>query len=162
MNVLVVLKLSLAAFFASFVLERISKNITPAISVALGTAYALCGYAMLFYQNIMWLDMMYLFPLIVLGAYRLIEQNKPVLLFVTLTLAVVFNFYISFMVFLFIIFFFGTFALFYRKASRKEETSSYLFYLCTFQLCSRRFCLCYAQMHTSPKNPARHQRKHRR
>ena len=119
MNVLVVLKLSLAAFFASFVLERISKNITPAISVALGTAYALCGYAMLFYQNIMWLDMMYLFPLIVLGAYRLIEQNKPVLLFVTLTLAVVFNFYISFMVFLFIIFFFGTFALFYRKASRK-------------------------------------------
>ncbi len=119
MNILVVLKLSLAAFFASFVLERLSKNITPCISTALGTAYALCGYAMLFYQNLMWLDMMYLFPLIVLGAYRLIEQNKPVLLFITLTLAVVFNFYISFMVFLFIIFFFGTFALFYRKANRK-------------------------------------------
>ena len=119
MNILVVLKLSLAAFFASFVLEKLSKSITPAISVALGTAYALCGYAMLFYQNIMWLDMMYLFPLIVLGAYRLIEQNKPALLFVTLTLGVIFNFYISFMVFLFIIFFFGAFALFYRKANRK-------------------------------------------
>lgn len=119
MNVLVVLKLSLSAFFASFVLERLCKNITATISVALGTAYALCGYAMLFYQNIMWLDMMYLFPLIVLGSYRLIEQNKPVLLFMTLTLAVVFNFYISFMIFLFVIFFFGTFALFYRKANRK-------------------------------------------
>lgn len=119
MNILVVLKLSVAAFLASFVLERLSKNITPAISVALGTAYALCGYAMLFYQNIMWLDIMYLFPLIVLGAYRLIEQNKPVLLFVTLTLAVIFNFYLSFMIFLFVIFLFGTFALFYRKANRK-------------------------------------------
>ncbi len=119
MNILVVLKLCVAAFCASFVLERICKNLTPSISAALGTAYALCGYAMLFYQNIMWLDMMYIFPLIVLGAYRLIEQNKPVLLFVTLALAVILNFYISFMIFLFVILFFGAFTIFYPKTDRK-------------------------------------------
>ncbi len=119
MNILVILKLCVSAFTSAYVLERLTKNIRWGFSCALGTAYALCGYGMLFYQNIMWLDMMYLFPLVVLGAYRLIEENRPLLLTAALTLSVIFNFYISFMVFLFVIFFFGAFALFYPKANRK-------------------------------------------
>ncbi len=119
MNVLVVLKLSLAAFTASLVLGRLCKNLNSGLSAALGCAYALCGYGMLFYQNIMWLDMMYIFPLVVLGAYRLIEDNRPTLLLITLTLSVIFNFYISFMIYLFVIFFFGGFALFFPNANRK-------------------------------------------
>ena len=119
MNILVVLKLCVAAFTASFVLGKTVKSLNCGLTAALGSTYALCGYAMLFYQNIMWLDMMYLFPLVVLGAYRLAEENRPYLLLTTLTLSVIFNFYISFMVFLFVIFFFGVFALFYPKHDRK-------------------------------------------
>lgn len=119
MNVLVILKLCLSAFTSGFVLQRLSKNTHWGVASALGSAYSLCGYAMLFYQNIMWLDMMYIFPLVVLGVYRLIEDSKPLMLTVTLTLSVIFNFYISFMVFLFVIFFFGAFAIIYRNADRK-------------------------------------------
>ncbi len=119
MNALIIVKLSIAGFTAAFALKRICENLHFGTTVALGTAYALCGYGMLFYQNIMWLDMMYLFPLVVLGCYRLIEENRNLLLTVTLTISIIFNFYIAFMVFLFVIFFFGIFALFYRNTNRR-------------------------------------------
>ncbi len=119
MNILVILKLSLAAFTGGFVLERLYKNLHFTAVSALATAYALCGYGMLFYQNIMWLDMMYLFPLVVLGVKKLIKDNRSALLTITLAFSVIFNFYISFTVFLFVILFFGVFALMYPKADRK-------------------------------------------
>ncbi len=119
MNILVILKLSVASFTASFVIKKLNKNINFGIAAALGSAYSLCGYGMLFYQNIMWLDMMYLFPLIVLGIFKLTNENRPLLLTVTLTLAVIFNFYISFMIYLFVIFFFGVYSLIYREKERK-------------------------------------------
>ncbi|MBO5321596.1 MAG: YfhO family protein [Clostridia bacterium] len=119
MNILVLLKLSVAAFTASFVLKKLCPNLKTLTVTALGVSYALCGYGMLFYQNIMWLDIQYLFPLIVLGIYKLTKEQKPLLLTVTLTLSVIFNFYISFAVFIFVILFFGIFAIFNPKANRR-------------------------------------------
>ncbi len=119
MNILVLLKLSVAAFTTSLVLKKLCPDLKPLILAALGVSYALCGYGMLFYQNIMWLDIEYLFPLIILGIYKLIKEQKPLLLTVTLTLSVIFNFYISFTVFIFVILFFGVFALSDTKADKK-------------------------------------------
>ena len=60
-----------------------------------------------------------MFPFIVLGAYKLIKEQKILLLTVTLTLSVIFNFYISFAVFIFVILFFGIFTFFNLKADKK-------------------------------------------
>ena len=119
MNILVILKLSLCGFTAGFVFHRIFKENGVLLSAFLGTCYALCGYGMLFYQNIMWLDMMYLFPIVSLGIFKLIKENRPAILTASLTLCVIFNFYISFMVYLFVILFFGLYALFFRSTDRK-------------------------------------------
>lgn len=119
MNILVVLKLGLCGFCAGFVFYRLFKENGVLISAFLGTCYALCGYGMLFYQNIMWLDMMYLFPIVALGIFKLIKQNRPAVLLISLTLCVIFNFYISFMVYLALILFFGLYALFFRNTDRK-------------------------------------------
>lgn len=119
MNVLVLLKLCFSALFASFVFTKLFPKSGGNLSAVLGTVYALCGYGMMFYQNIMWLDIMYLFPVIMLGIYKLTRKNKPLLLTVSLSICIIFNFYISFMVFLFLIFFFGLLALFYRSIERK-------------------------------------------
>ncbi len=119
MNILVVLKLCISGFTAGFTLKRLNTSLNLGMAATLGSAYALGGYGMLFYQNIMWLDIMYLFPLVVLGIERLIRKNRPVLLTVVLSLTVIMNFYISFMVFLFVIFFFGIFACVYRKTDLK-------------------------------------------
>ena len=119
MNILVLLKLGVCGFCAGFVFYRLFKENGVLISAFLGACYALCGYGMLFYQNIMWLDMMYLFPFVALGIFKLIKQNRPAVLLISLTLSVIFNFYISFMVYLAVILFFGLYALFYRNTDRK-------------------------------------------
>ena len=119
MNVLVVLKLSLCGFFAGYVFNRIYKENGILLSSFLGSCYAFCGYGMLFYQNIMWLDMMYLFPVVALGIFKLIKENRPKTLLISLIFCVIFNFYISFMVYLALIVFFGLYALFFRDTDRK-------------------------------------------
>lgn len=118
MNILVLLKLAISGFCAAFTFKKLFVTLGNGLSVVLGVSYALCGYGMAFYQNIMWLDMMYLLPLTVLGAYRLITLRRPALFFICLSLGVVFNFYISFMVFLFVILFFGVYAVIFKKADR--------------------------------------------
>lgn len=119
MNIIVILKLCTAGLTAGYVFARLFPKNGFGINSVLGAAYALCGYGMLFYQNVMWLDVMYLFPIIFLGVYLLARESRPLTLAVSLSLCVVFNYYISFMVFLFVICFFGLFALFYRNADRE-------------------------------------------
>lgn len=118
MNILVILKLSLSGFTAAVTFKKLFGGLGNGLSAILGVSYALCGYGMAFYQNIMWLDMMYLLPLTVLGAYRLINLRRPALLFICLSLGVVFNYYISFMVFLFIILFFGVYSVMFQKTDK--------------------------------------------
>ncbi len=119
MNILVLLKLSLGAFTCAYSLKKLEKDLKIGFAVCLGCTYAFSGYGMLFYQNLMWLDMVYLFPLTILGAFTLLRENRPALLTVCLILSVFLNFYISFMVFLFVIFFFGIYALLNLKKNRK-------------------------------------------
>ncbi|MGI6278937.1 MAG: YfhO family protein [Acutalibacteraceae bacterium] len=116
MNILVVVKLCLAAFTAALFFEKYASKIGVGLQAFLGTAYGLCGYGMLFYQNIMWLDIMYLFPVLMIGAVKLIKEGKPATFVLTLSLCVVMNYYISFMVFIFVIVFFGLYALWYKTA----------------------------------------------
>lgn len=119
MNVLVILKLCLAAFTAAYSFGKLFPKLGSGLTTVLGVSYALCGYGMLFYQNIMWLDIMYLFPIVTVGIYKLIKEEKPLVLFLSLSGCVILNYYISFMVFLFVIILFGLFALFYRNTNRR-------------------------------------------
>ena len=119
MNVLVAVKLSLAAATAAWSFKKIFPESFTALQTVLGVCYGLCGYGMLFYQNIMWLDVMYVFPFVAFGIYNLIKNGKPLVLTVSLAVCVVLNYYISFMIFLFVILFFGFFALFSGNGSKK-------------------------------------------
>lgn len=107
MNILVMLKLSAAGAAAAYFFSKRYEELGIILKTLLGVSYAFCGYGMLFYQNIIWLDIMILFPFILLGMYSLLEKGKMLPLIVSLTLCIVINYYISFMVILFIILFFG-------------------------------------------------------
>lgn len=45
--------------------------------------------------NIMWLDGFYMLPLIMLGVYRVVNGGRPVMLSVSVALAVLFNWYMG-------------------------------------------------------------------
>ena len=63
-----------------------------------GTFYALSGYMAAYNWNLMWLDCLALFPLVILGLERLVKENKGLLYCVALGLTILSNYYIAIMV----------------------------------------------------------------
>lgn len=66
-------------------------------SIVFSTVYSLMAYNIVYSQNIMWLDGVYMLPIIFLGIDRLIEKEKPTLFCVSLSLTIIFNYYIGYM-----------------------------------------------------------------
>lgn len=71
------------------------RNRVPA--VIFSTMYALTAYAVVMQHNTMWIDNLIFLPLIVLGIERLIKFGKIKLFAVSLTIALMSNFYIGYM-----------------------------------------------------------------
>lgn len=63
--------------------------------------YALCGYGVVQNTNTMWIDAMYLLPLMLLGLERLIGERKFIMYTLLLTAIFVCNYYIGWMVAIF-------------------------------------------------------------
>lgn len=120
MNILVALKLTVCAFTAGVFFKYSQKSLHPYFVVMLSLLYAFCGYGMLFYQNMMWLDMMYLFPLLLLSFERIIYFQKPFLYIISMSVMVIVNFYIGYMVVLFTILFFGVYALIVKIPKKRR------------------------------------------
>ena len=71
-----------------------------------GIFYALSGYMAAYSWNIMWLDCIILFPLIVLGLERLVKDGKGILYCLTLGMSILSNYYISIMTCIFMVLYF--------------------------------------------------------
>lgn len=98
--VLITLKVGFAGLFFSLYLKKVYKKYEFS-TIAFSSLYALCGYVLGYYWNIMWLDCVALLPLVMLGVYSIIKENKFILYAVSLAIAVVSNFYIGFMLCIF-------------------------------------------------------------
>ncbi|MFD1411999.1 YfhO family protein [Lapidilactobacillus gannanensis] len=75
--------------------------------LALSLAYALCGYTTAYQLNIMWLDGVILLPLIMLGLEYLVNRGKYWTYLWTLSLAILTNYYIGYMLCLFSVLYFS-------------------------------------------------------
>lgn len=72
-----------------------------------GIFYALSGYMAAYSWNIMWLDCILLFPLILLGMERLVKEQKGILYCAALGLSILSNYYISIMICIFMVIYWG-------------------------------------------------------
>lgn len=120
-NILTVLKLSLCGASASFYFRRLFSKLPGSFNVLLSVMYSFSGYVMMYYQNSMWLDMMILFPLLLLSLFRLCRSGRWGAYTVMLSLAMLMNFYISYMIVLFIVIAFGAMLIFCCKRNRRGE-----------------------------------------
>ena len=85
--------------------SKLHKNqVIPALVCS--TAYALSGFVAAYSWDIMWMDCILLFPLIMVGLEKLVREQKPGLYFVTLALSVFANYYISIMICMFMVIYF--------------------------------------------------------
>lgn len=118
-NVLVMLKLMLSSLTAMIYFRTCHKKLGWEIAAVLSVMYGLCGYGMLYYQNIIWLDMMYLLPLMMMALRSLVNNKKFLPYTAVLTAMVIVNYYISYMVVVFLLLFIGLYV--YVNAKQKEN-----------------------------------------
>lgn len=93
----------------------------PLHTVILAVIYAFSGYATAYQSHTMWIDALYLLPLIAVGMHALIYERRAVLFTLSLAATMIFNYYIGYMTCIFVLFYF--FALYFSK-SRAERNPS--------------------------------------
>ena len=119
-NILVLLKLSIAGFTFSYYLQkRFDNKIKPLYIILLSICYALMQYTIAQASNIMWLDGVYMLPLILLGVYKVVNNKSLKLLSLTVGLSILFNWYTGGINCLFSIFWFIVEELLYNAENKK-------------------------------------------
>ena len=106
MLLLVEIKLAFAAFLFSDYLQEHFQKRSP-YSVIWGLLYAFCGFNVAFYWNVMWLDVVALFPLLALSVDGVIEKRDGRRYIWVLALTIVCNFYLAFITCIGIVLYFG-------------------------------------------------------
>lgn len=103
---LIVLKTGLCGLTACFYLRRHFDTKDGAV-LLFSMFYAFSGFMAAYNYNIMWVDCIWLLPLIVLGLERLVREGKCGLYCVTLALSIFTNYYLSIMICIFLVLYFG-------------------------------------------------------
>ncbi len=109
----------------------------PVWTVMFSSMYAMCSYVVVMQHNIMWIDNVILFPLILYGMDKLIGEGRFRLYVGALALAVLSNFYIGYMTCLFLAVYF-----FIRYASMTAEERGLTWGRCAFWKALGRILLC--------------------
>ncbi len=105
MTYMIVLKIGLSGLSFAWYLKKRCR--TGSIGVGMfGIFYALSGYMAAYSWNIMWLDCIILFPLVVYGLERLVHRGKGFFYCLTLGLSILSNYYISIMTCIFLVLYF--------------------------------------------------------
>ena len=95
--VMILLKAVFSSVSFTYYINKTNKR-TDVVSVAFGVLYAFCGFFVAYSWNIMWLDAMSIFPLVMFGVEKIIEERKPALFVFSLTYTMITNYYMAYMV----------------------------------------------------------------
>ncbi len=116
-SLIVTLKIILSGWsFAYAALHRSRVKFKHPGVIPLAVAYALSNYVIGYYWNVMWMDCIFIFPLIILGFDYLVEKKDARLYILTLFYALFCNYYIGFMICVFLV----IWAVTYRYNSLKD------------------------------------------
>lgn len=111
---IIILKVALAgASFSYYLRKKMATDIRYLLIIAISVCYALSGFICGYFWNIMWLDSLIMFPIVMLGMDRLLEGKSPVLYIISLCITIYLNFYMAFMICIFL----GIYFLFWKYDS---------------------------------------------
>ncbi len=121
-NIMIMLKLMTCSVTSGLFFKKFFKNLNHGQIIALSISYSICGYSMMFYQLHTWLDVMYMFPLLMIGFYKLVFEEKITPYVISLSLMILFQFYLGYMVALFLIFAFAVYLLFFSDPEKRKRS----------------------------------------
>lgn len=101
--IILLIKLGLCSLFMNIFL---SYKYQPRYSnLIFSLSYALMGFTTVYYFNNMWLDIIYMTPLVIMGIEKLIKGNSTFYI-ISLAIAIMANFYITYMLCIFCVIYF--------------------------------------------------------
>lgn len=128
--IIMLLKTGLCSCFMNVFLNY--KYGTKLSNLIFSLSYALMGFTTVYYFNNMWLDIIYMTPLVIMGIDKLIDGNSKFYI-ITLCLAILFNFYIAYMLCIFcvIYFLYKIFIKYKLKDFKKYKKILFKFIICS-------------------------------
>ena len=115
--VLILIKIGLISLTMNILLNY--KKTINKKSLIFSTIYALSGFTTFYYWNYQFLDAAYMLPLIMIGIDKLVNDNKNLMYYITLTYMIIIHYYTAYMVCLFSVIYF--FFLLYNSTLNKKE-----------------------------------------
>ncbi len=105
------LKTGLSGFTFGWYLHKTTRRVNKSYVITFSTLYALCSYAIVHQHNSMWIDALIWLPVITYAIEDLIKHRHYKLFVISLAMAVMSNFYIGYMVCIYVaLYFFYCFA----------------------------------------------------
>lgn len=118
---IIILKIGLSSLFMYIYVDK--RKIKQPLKLIVSICYALMAYNINYYFHVMWLDGIFLAPLLLLGIEKLIDQNKSLLYGIVLFLAILSNYYIGFMLCIFSCLYFS----YYLFINYNKQGKKYIF-----------------------------------
>lgn len=100
---LIIFKITMAALSMVFFLRREFK-IQPYWQIALSIAYAFSAFILIYYTNMGWIDAAFMFPFLIAALLHMFRTGKWMPYVLVLTYTLLLSVYISYMVFMFLLF----------------------------------------------------------
>ncbi len=130
LSLIVAIKISLSALTSCYYLQvRFRSKIDKVIVVLLSLGYAMMQYNLAQCSNVMWLDGVYMLPLILLGVHKVIENNNITFLSIAVALSILFNWYTAGINCVFSIFFFIIELLLYMCNHKEQFRRVFLYFI---------------------------------
>lgn len=123
--IIILIKFGLASTSMYHLLNKTKKSNWALI---FSIIYALSGFITAYYYNIMWIDAFYMLPIVIYGLNRLIENDKPFLYLISLSLTIIINFYTGYMICIFSLLYFIFRIVNLEKDKRKKALINFIIY----------------------------------
>ena len=122
---IILIKSGLCGLSFGFYLHKHSKNPNKVVIVVFSVMYALCSFAVVHQNNIMWTDAIIWLPIIAYAIEQIIINRKYKLFVISLSLTIMSNYYIGYMVCIFCVVYFIYFHLAHGKDVRNPYEKKY-------------------------------------
>lgn len=96
-------------------------------TAAFGLLYAMCGYFIAYYWNVMWIDAMVYFPLVILGIENIINKRNPRIYIAFLALTLLSSYYMGYMTCIFSVLYFLVYYFSKYEAGSLTDSTPYVF-----------------------------------
>ncbi len=102
-SIIIALKIMLSGITCLYFISKYFKKVPNDYQILFSVLYAFCGYNLILYIITPWMDVVCLFPLLLVGLKKLLDLEGSKLYIIILSLSLIFCFYLTLIVLLFII-----------------------------------------------------------